>query len=234
MSDHNRLLALLSEPDAKAIKAHLRPAKLELGAILYESGALIERAYFPHNAMISLVVPLRRGGAIETAVVGGDGVAGASSAIDGHRAGCRAIVQIAGPALTIDIELLRQLARQSDGVHALLSAHEEVILAQSQQNAACNGAHEVHERFARWLLLARDRIGQDDFFLTQEFVAEMLGVQRTSVTRVAQSLQDAGIIRYHRGRIHIVKPVQLKEASCECYGAILERFARLFGPRTNW
>ena len=87
MSDHNRLLALLSEPDAKAIKAHLRPAKLELGAILYESGALIERAYFPHNAMISLVVPLRRGGAIETAVVGGDGVAGASSAIDGHRGG---------------------------------------------------------------------------------------------------------------------------------------------------
>ena len=120
--------------------------------------------------------------------MGGDGVAGASSAIDGHRAGCRAIVQIAGPALTIDIELLRQLARQSYGVHALLSAHEEVILAQSQQNAACNGAHEVHERFARWLLLARDRIGQDDFFLTQEFVAEMLGVQRTSVTRVAQKL----------------------------------------------
>src|ERR1700704_4833490 len=195
MSDHNRLLALLSEPDAKAINAHLRPAKLELGAILYESGDLIERAYFPLNAMISLVVPLRRGGAIETAVVGGDGVAGASSAIDGHRAGCRAIVQIAGPALMIDIELLRQLTRQSYELHALLSAHEEVILAQSQQNAACNGAHEVHERFARWLLLARDRIGQDDFFLTQEFVAEMLGVQRTSVTRVAQSLQDAGIIR---------------------------------------
>jgi len=130
--------------------------------------------------------------------------------------------------------LLRQFARQSYEVHTLLSAHEEVILAQSQQNAACNGAHEVHERFARWLLLARDRIGQDDFFLTQEFVAEMLGVQRTSVTIVAKSLQDAGIIQYHRGQIHILKPEQLKELSCECYGAISERFARLLGPRTNW
>ena len=234
MHSHNRLLTLFSQPDAAAIETHVQPVQLNHGVILHEVGGPIERAYFPVDAMVSLVVPLHEGGAIEAAMVGSDGVAGASSAINGQRAGCRAIVQISGTVLSLDIEWLRQLVRERHEIDAVLTAHEQVILAQSQQAAACNAAHDVHERFAKWLLLARDRIGRDDFFLTQEFVAEMLGVRRSTVTLAAQSLQQAGAIRYHRGHVHILEADLLKEMSCECYQVIAERFARLFGPQANW
>jgi CRP-like cAMP-binding protein len=234
MHNHNRLLTLFSEPDAPAIGSRLQSVQLDRGTILHEIDQIIERAYFPVAAMISLVVPLREGGAIEVGVVGGDGVAGASSAINGQRAGSRSIVQIAGPALSLDIECLRQLAQERPEIHALITAHEGVILSQSQQTAACNASHHANERFAKWLLLARDRIGRDDFFLTQEFIAEMLGVRRTTMTLAAQSLQQAGAIGYHRGHVHIREPDLLKEMSCECYEAIAGRFARLFGPRTHW
>jgi CRP-like cAMP-binding protein len=212
VTDHNRLLTLFCESDAGAISAQLQPIQLKHGEILHEAGELIERVYFAIDAMISLVIPLREGGAIETAVVGSDGVAGASSAIDGQRTGCcRAIVQIAGPALSLDIELLRRLARESHEVHGVLSAHEGVILAQSQQTAR-----------------ATPRM------MTHDFVAEMLGVRRTTVTLAAQSLQQAGAIRYKRGHVRLLQPAFLKEMSCECYEAISDRFAQLFRFRENW
>ena len=119
-------------------------------------------------------------------------------------------------------------------VHNLLASHEQVIVAQSHHSAACNASHSLHERFAKWLLIARDRTESNHLFLTQDFIADMLGVRRTSVTVEAHSFMQAGLIRYRRGHIRILMPAALKEASCECYDAITRWFRRLYGPRENW
>jgi CRP-like cAMP-binding protein len=202
-------------------------------AILYEADAIVDRAYFPENALISLVIPLEDGGAVESAMVGGDGLVGGWSAIDGQYSPSRAIVQIPGTALSMDAAALRRLTRESSALRSLIAAHEGVVLRQSQQSAACNATHSLHERFAKWLLLARARVASDTLILTQEFIAEMLGVRRTSVTVEAHSFQEAGFIRYRRGRVHILKPDELKEAACECYGVITKRFERMLQGGKN-
>jgi Crp-like helix-turn-helix protein len=128
---------------------------------------------------------------------------------------------------------LRRFARASAEAHALIAGHEKVVLGQCQQSAACNAAHFLPERLAKWLLLARDRLGTDRLQLTQEFIAEMVGVRRTSVTIEAHQLQQAGLIRYRRGFIEILKPDELKEAACECYQVVTRHFARLFELQPN-
>jgi CRP-like cAMP-binding protein len=195
----NRLLKLLSDFDFRHLQPHLHPIELRHEAILYEADAIVDRAYFPENALVSLVIPLEDGGAVESAMVGGDGLVGGSSAIDGQYSPSRAVVQIPGAALSIDAAALRRLTRESSELRSLIAAHEGVVLRQSQQSAACNAAHSLHERFAKWLLLARDRVGSDTLILTQEFIAEMLGVRRTSVTVEAHSFQEAGFIAIDGG-----------------------------------
>jgi CRP-like cAMP-binding protein len=226
----NRLLKLLP---SKELERFLRPVKVEHAAVLYEQDGVIHDVYFPTTALISLVVPLQDGTAIEAAMVGGDGIVGGNSAINGQTSSNRAIVQIAGDALSIDAPTVRRLARTDPQVHSLIAKHENMVLAQCQQSAACNAAHSVHERFAKWLLLARDRVGQNNLGLTQEFVAEMLGVRRTTVTVEALQFQQAGLIRYRRGHIEILKPDDLKDAACECYEVIRRRFCRLLDPGQN-
>jgi len=223
----NRLLALFSDADRASLAPKLSKITLAHGRILYQPDDIIDKAYFPTSALVSLVVPLEAGYGIETAMVGSDGVVGGASAVNGQFSINQAVVQIPGEGFSIDAADLRRLARGSAEAHALIAGHEKVALGQSQQSPACNAAHLLPERLAKWLLLARDRVGTDRLQLTQEFIAEMVGVRRTSVTVEAHQLQQAGLIRYRRGFIEILKPDELKEAACECYQVITRHFGRL-------
>jgi CRP-like cAMP-binding protein len=205
MQSANLLLASLSASDAAAIVPHLRPVQLEHQSILFDAGDPIKAVYFPTGAIISLVVGLSTGETVEAAMVGKDGVVGAASALDGKISLNRAIVQISGTSLVCDVDALRGAALQSQSLLAKLVRHEQTVFAQAQQSTACMATHDVEARLCRWLLRARDLSGSDTLLFTQEFLAEMLGVRRTSVTSVAHTLQRAGMIKYTRGKIQILR-----------------------------
>ena len=165
-------------------------------------------------------------------MVGKDGVVGASAALDGKISLSRAIVQIPGDAITCEVGVLREAAMQSHPLLALLIRHEQTVYAQAQQSAACNATYSVEARLCRWLLRARDLSG-DTLPFTQEFLAEMLGVRRTSVSLVAHTLQQAGFIKYTRGRIQIVNLEGLQESACECYGTVNSNYRALLSNNTK-
>jgi hypothetical protein len=165
---------------------------------------------------------------IEAAMIGRDSLVGGSSALDGKIALNKGIVQIPGVASVLAIDRLRKAAEASVAFRTTLIRHEQVLLVQAQQSAACNASHAVEARLARWLLRSRDLSGDDDILaLTQEFLAQMLGVRRTSVTLVARTLQAAGLIKYRRGKVQITDLEGLRETSCECYGTVKEQYDRL-------
>lgn len=223
-ASQNALLASLPAGAAAAIMPHLSTAHLTSKLVLFEKGASIARAYFPTSAVISLVVGLSSGEMIEAAMVGRDGVVGAAAALDGRVSLTRAIVQIEGSALTCDANMLAAVAFQNQGFLSTLIRYEQTLYAQAQQSTACMAAHDIQSRLCRWLLRARDLAGSDKLPFTQEFLAEMLGVTRSSVTLVALHLQQAGLIRYTRGRIEILDAAALEDCSCECYAAIRDSY----------
>ena len=228
---HNGLLASLPPVDFDLVRPHLTAVKLVHEAVLYETGDTIKRVYFPHIGVISLVVALGSGETIETGMIGRDSLVGGSSALDGKVALNKAIVQIPGEASVLDLGHLRSIADKSSAFRTTLIRHEQVILVQAQQSAACNVSHALEARLARWLLRCRDLMTSDNLELTQEFLGQMLGVRRTSVTVVARTLQQAGLIRYRRGHIHIDDVEGLREAACECYQAVKSHSDRLLnGP----
>jgi CRP-like cAMP-binding protein len=229
----NLLLASLSASDAAVLQPHLRSIYLEHETILFEAGGEVAAIYFPTGAIISLVVGLSSGELIEAAMVGKDGVIGASAAIGGNIPSNRGIVQLAGTAMTCSVDALKSAALQS---HTLLSAlvrHEQTVYAQASQSAACMAAHHVEARLCRWLLRARDLAGTDTLEFTQEFLAEMLGVKRTSVTLHARTLQQAGLIKYSRGKIQIIDVEAVRETVCECYGTVKSYYQTLLGHRPD-
>ncbi len=226
----NKLLATLSATDLAALQPHLKFVELLQGTVLFEIGETVNRVYFPHGGVVSLVIELASGETIETAMVGRESVVGGSSAVDGRFSLCKAIVQIAGAASVLDADRLRNLADANADLRSSLIHHEQLILVQALQSAACNATHTVEARLARWLLRCRDLTGGDDLQLTQEFVAQMLGVRRTSVSVVAHTLQQAGFIRYHRGNIRILNLDGLRETACECYETVKAHSDRLLGP----
>jgi CRP-like cAMP-binding protein len=223
----NRLLASLPGKILAEIEPHLKPVELTHGAILAESGSSIDRVYFPHSGVISLVVELSFGDMIETAMVGCDGVFNAGSALDGKVSLNKAIVQLAGAGSTMDVERFRSIANQHEPFRSILIRHDQVLFAQSQQSAACNASHTVENRMCRWLLRMRDLAQSDDLVLTQEFLAQMLGVRRPSVSIVANTLQRAGLIRYRRGHIRILDLAALEEGACECYATVKTHYEKL-------
>ena len=223
----NLLLDSLSASDSAALKPHLRAVRLKSKQILFEAGGRIEAVYFPTGAIVSLVIGLSSGAMIEAAMVGRDGVIGASSALDGKISLSRAIVQIEGSGLICDVGGLRGVALQSNSLLSILIRHEQTLFAQAQQSTACMAEHDVVARLCRWLLRARDLAATDTLQFTQEFLAEMLGVRRTSVTVSARTLQQAGLIKYSRGAIQILDVDGLKESACECYDAVNEHHALL-------
>jgi CRP-like cAMP-binding protein len=197
--------------------------------VLYEAGDTIKTVYFPTNAVVSLVVALATGEMTEAAMVGKDGAIGIASALDGKVAMSRAIVQLGGDAMVCDQGAFRGAALQSENLISKVMRHEQILFAQAQQSTACMAHHEVEARLCRWLLRARDLSGSDQLPFTQEFLAEMLGVRRTSVTTVARTLQEAGIVKYTRGKIEILDIEGLREGACECYETVKEQYRQLLG-----
>jgi CRP-like cAMP-binding protein len=225
----NLLLASLPAEDMAALAPHLRVIELPHETVLFEAGDTIKALYFPHNGMVSIVVDLSSGETIETATIGRDGLVGGSAAIDDDIALNRAIVQIEGMASVVDVGTFRTLVQQSHTLRVTLARHRQFILAQAQQCAACHAAHPVEARLSRWLLRCHDLLGNEEIPLTQEFLAEMLGVRRTTVTLSASMLQQAGFINYRRGHIWLTDLEGLRDSACECYETIKAQGKRLLG-----
>jgi CRP-like cAMP-binding protein len=225
----NLLLASLSPGDLAALHPHLKLVHFDQEQVLFEAGDSIGATYFPTSAVISIVVILSGGQAVEAAMVGRDGVVGASAALDGAVSLSRAVIQLSGEAMVCSLAGLRSAAMQSQPLLALLIRHEQTLYAQAQQSTACMAAHHVDARLCRWLLRSRDLSRSDTLLFTQEFLAEMLGVSRTSVTVVAHTLQQAGIIKYARGKIQIIDLEGLQEAACECYETVRSQYQGLLG-----
>jgi CRP-like cAMP-binding protein len=225
----NNVLASLPSKDFELLRPHLKPFELVHEELLFDTGETVNSIYFPHSGVISLVVGLADGQMIEAAMVGRDSLVSASSALDGRVSLNRGIVQVAGKATILDVETLRAVAAQSAAFRSILIRHEQALFAQAQQSAACNASHSVEARLARWLLRTRDLTGSDKLDLTQEFLAQMLGVRRTSVSLVAHTLQNAGYIRYRRGRVQITDLPGLQETACECYATVKAQSDRLLG-----
>jgi len=223
----NRLLDSLPEQEWAALKPILTGSKLDQHRVLFDIRESIEHVYFPIDAVVSLVLPLSDGHAIEAAMVGHDGVVGASAVLNGTASVSRAVVQLAGACQHCTVNALKEKLPQCPTLTRSLGCHEQILFAHAQQTAACNVTHHLESRLARWLLRARDLRGSDELYLTQEYLAEMLGVGRTSVSIVAHALQQTGALTYRRGNIHITKPDDLKEMACECYEAVKLNYASL-------
>ena len=215
----NRLLASLSPEAFDQLRPHLISVELKHGAVVTRPNERFERVYFPISGFISVVVELSDGRMIETGMVGRDGVLGGGAALDDRLLLTTSLVQVPGRAWAIGIEHVRLLALADEKFRSVLVRHEQVLLAQAQQSAACNASHTVEARMCRWMLRMRDLIG-DDLPLTQEFLAQMMGVRRTSVTLVAGTLQQAGLIKYRRGHITIVDIERVQDSACECYETV--------------
>jgi CRP-like cAMP-binding protein len=225
----NFLLASLPEHDLDGLRPHLRPVELPQGLVLFEVGDTIAQVHFPHNGVVSLVVPLESGDTIESAMIGRESLVGASAGLNGQTSVYKAIVQIAGVGSVVEMDRFRDMAEASAGFRTTLFKHEQLILVQAQQSAACNATHTVEARLARWLLRCRDLQGSDDLQLTQEFISQMMGVRRTSVSVVANTFQQAGFLRYSRGHIRILNVEGLRESACECYQTVKSHADRLLG-----
>ncbi|HEY3680542.1 MAG TPA: Crp/Fnr family transcriptional regulator [Bradyrhizobium sp.] len=223
----NKLLAALPRKDFDAIKAHLAIVSSVQGGVIYEAGAEVDNVYFPHNGMFSLLAVMRDGKAIETATVGREGVIGAMAGLGLYKSLVRVTVQLPLQASKIAASPFRKLVSASTAIRDLCVRYNEALLTQARITAACNALHPIEERFCRWLLQSADRAASDTVALTQELLAEMLGVRRTSVTDVARKMQDLGVITYARGVITIVDREALTRLSCECYQNLIEQEATL-------
>jgi CRP-like cAMP-binding protein len=217
----NRLIAAMPSELLSRLDPHLEIVALTPRTVLAESGSVMRYAYFPHSGVICLMAVLRKGGA-ETATVGAEGFIGFEVLLGATTSSQRVLVQVGGVASRMPIETLVELARDSAPLRELLLDYVRYFMIQVLQSVACNGTHSVQQRCARWLLMAHDRAGTDSFQLTQEFLAELLGIQRPSVTIVARTLQKAGMIRYSRGLIVITDRAGLEQAACECYDMVRE------------
>ncbi len=223
----NRILDSLPQNIFAALQPHLKTVDLVFGDTVARTGEPVERVYFPHTGVISLVVEMEEGNMIETAMVGRDGAANATSALDGKIALHKGIVQAAGSASAIGPDILRSIADDFKPFRSLLIRHEQVLFAQAQQSAGCNASHTTEARMCRWLLRIRDLMQSDEMKLTQEFLAQMLGVRRTSVSLIAGTLQTAGLIRYSRGNIKITDVEAMRASACECYEKVRSHYEQM-------
>lgn len=220
----NQLLQCLAPADFDLLAPHLKDVSLHQGDILAEPAALVENVYFPHTAVISLLAVMRDGQTVETATVGRAGVVGGVSGFGPWRAFARMIVQVPGTAARIPSARFRAAIRHSDRLTTLVLRSAQSTVLQIQQTAACNALHNVEQRLCRWLLLTQDYSDKNVIPLTQELLAQMLGVRRTSITEAASKLQALGMIRYHqRGQIEIADRKALERAACECYEVLRSR-----------
>jgi CRP-like cAMP-binding protein len=223
----NRLLAALPPEDHGLIAPHLVQVDLERGRLLYDPGDPIETIYFPTDGVISLMTLMENGAAIESATIGREGALGLMAAVAPRQSLSRAIVQTPVRTARMSAAALHEAWEKSPAIKQLVDRHSEALFGHAIQSVACNALHSVEARFCRWLLTCHDRISSDTVALTQEFLADMLGVQRTTVTAVARTLQEKGVIRYRRGVVDIMDRAGLEALTCECYGVIHRTYERL-------
>ena len=223
----NHLLDALPADDYDRLAPHLELIPMGLGDVLYESGAELRYVYFPTTSIISLLYVMEDGASAEIAIVGNEGILGISLFMGGETTPSRAVVQSAGHAFRLKAELLKnEFGRYGPTMHLLLR-YTQAMITQMAQTAVCNRHHSVDQQLCRWLLLSLDRLTSNELSMTQELIANMLGVRREGVTEAAGKLQDAGLIRYQRGRITIVDRPGLEARSCECYQVVKTEFDRL-------
>jgi len=227
----NHLLASLPPADFELFRPHLETIELVQESVLVAAGDRLTQVFFPHSGVISLVVSLAAGETIEVAMIGRDSIFGASAALGGNISLTDAVVQLPGFASTLAVGRLRTAAEQSVTFRTTLIRHEQALFAQARQSAACNAVHAVEARLARCLLRMHDLSGMVTLPLTQDSLAQMIGVKRNSVSIVAHVLQAHGIIRYSRGHIEIADLEGLRNASCECYNAVHSKYDQLLNGR---
>ena len=226
----NRLLAALSEVDLARLRPHLESVWLAQRDLLFEAEAPIRHVYFPETAVVSLVSIMCDGNTVEVGTAGCEGLAGLSLFLAQDSSSVRAFAQVAGAAWRMDAARFMMFAAAPGALHRLLLRYTQAFLTQVAQTAACNGAHVLEQRCARWLLMTHDRVDGDEFKLTHEFLAFMLGVRRAGVTVAMRALQDQGLVDYTRGQIRIVDRDGLEGISCECYQVVRAHFEALL-PR---
>jgi CRP-like cAMP-binding protein len=225
----NRLLASLPSEVHKKLQPHLVPIELPYRCSIYEADRPIESVVFLETGVASLVNIMKNGQAAEVGTIGNEGIVGIPVVFGDSTAPTNVYMQVAGRGLKMKASLFREILGKSEHLRQAMLHYSHAFFNQVAQSAACNLFHPIEKRCCRWLLITRDRMQSNDFPLTQEFLAMMLGVQRTGVTQAAAKLQRAGLIHYTRGQVKILKPLSLESHSCECYGVTREDFDRLLG-----
>jgi CRP-like cAMP-binding protein len=225
----NRLLRALPPDVSETLGRRLEVLDMEVRHSVFEPDRPSQHVYFPLSAVISVVAKMGEGVAVEIATVGREGIVGLEVFLGGGQTPASAYCQVAGRTARIGADAFREVVRDSAPLTTVLLRYTQATLTQVGQSVACNRVHLLEERCARWLLMTHDRVSGDQFLLTQEFLAEMLGVRRPSVSIAASILQRAGFIRYSRGLIEILDRVGLESAACECYGVIAREYERLIG-----
>jgi CRP-like cAMP-binding protein len=223
----NHLLAALPSPEWERWETQLELVPLKLGQVLYESNGKMHFVYFPVNAIVSLLFVLENGSSTEIAVVGNEGMVGVSLFMGGETTPSRAVVQSAGQCLRMKASFLKSEFDRSMPVMHLLLRYTQALLTQMTQTAVCNRHHTLDQQLCRWLLLSMDRLTGNHLVMTQELIANMLGVRREGVTEAAGRLQKAGLISYARGKIEVIDRLGLEKRSCECYGVVKHEYDRL-------
>jgi CRP-like cAMP-binding protein len=232
----NHLLDSMARGEFDRLRKHLDPVPLHLRRVIQRQGEKFEGVYFPARGVASLVRLMLDGSSIEVGMIGREGFVGLESLLGERMSTHETIIQGAGHAFYAPVTVVKEEFDRSGRFHNLILEYADLFLEQVYQTAACNGRHRVEQRCARWLLMMRDQLGTNHFRQTQEFLAAMLGVQRTGVNAAALALQREGIITYRRGQIEILNPERLEEMCCECYGIFktrLDAFLRLSGPANS-
>ena len=228
----NKLLAALPEDICLRLKPHLELVPLKLGAPVYEAGGKQPYVYFPTNAIVSLLYVMKDGASAEIAVVGNEGLVGIALFMGGETTPSRAVVQSAGYAHRLSSRVLKREFELGGALQHLLLRYTQALITQMAQTAVCNRHHSIEQQLCRWLLLSIDRLPTNVLTMTQELIANMLGVRREGVTEAAGKLQEAGLIHYSRGRITVVDRPKLEARVCECYAVVKKEFDRLLPDET--
>ena len=223
----NQLLAALPAPEWARWQPLLELVDMPLGKVLYESGATLSHVYFPINAIVSLLYVMENGASAEIAIVGNEGLVGISLFMGGESTPSRAVVQSAGQGYRLKARAMKNEFNRAGPVLHLLLRYTQALITQMTQTAVCNRHHSLDQQLCRWLLLSLDRLDGADLVMTQELIANMLGVRREGVTEGALKLQEAGLIRYHRGHITVLDRPRLEQRTCECYAVVKREYDRL-------
>jgi CRP-like cAMP-binding protein len=229
----NHLLAVLPKSDLDRLTPHLKLVSLTLGEVLYESDIVLQHVFFPIDSIVSLLSVMSDGASAEIAVVGNDGVVGISLFMGGETTPSRGVVQSAGHAYRLEGAILKAEFNLGGSVQHLLLRYTQALLTQMAQTAVCNRHHSLDQQLCRWLLMSMDRLPSNELVMTQDLIANMLGVRREGVTEAAGKLQHANLIQYSRGRITVLDRLGVEARACECYAAVKRESDRLLPDRTE-